>query len=118
MCGVSTSHRDVIDYDPTTGWVQAYHWFCARHKDRATEVEAQVLATHGPRPTVVPNTGGVLPVYFPTWDWVKIYKWARSWWEPGEYGVNADEWPTPTRAFVPAAPRLSVVADLDPEAPQ
>lgn len=90
VCGAN-SHHLVLEKDPRTGWVTA-HWFCKRHKDHADRVTAQVREQNEQAPEPVPNTGGLLPVFFKA-DWETVYRHYRPRWEPPKYGICADDWP-------------------------
>jgi hypothetical protein len=116
VCGALAGHQ-VAEHDMVTGWVTC-HWFCRRHLDRATEVEAQ-LAARGDPPEPIPNRGGLLPGHFAA-DWATVYSKAAAraegalglqlvGWQPPYYGVNADDWPIPGKTVVPKRPRLSLV---------
>ena len=91
VCGAPSHHR-VLEKDPRTGWVTA-HWFCKRHKEHADRVAEQVRGQNEQAPEPVPNTGGLLPVYFKA-DWERVYRHYRPRWEPPKYGICADDWPT------------------------
>lgn len=91
VCGAQSHHR-VLEKDPRTGWVTA-HWFCKRHKDHADRVTEQVRAQNEQAPEPIPNTGGLLPVYFKA-DWDKVYRHFQPRWEPPKYGICANDWPT------------------------
>jgi hypothetical protein len=91
LCGAQSHHR-VLEKDPRTGWVTA-HWFCKRHKAEADRVTEQVRAQNEAAPEPVPNTGGLLPVFFKA-DWAKVYQHYRPHWTPPSYGLCADNWPT------------------------
>ena len=110
VCGAHATIR-VKERDMVTGW-ETVHWFCARHKDRAREVRAQ-LEARGEAPEPVPNAGGLLPRYFGG-DWAKIYakhcEKAHQSWKSPYYGVDADEWPVPGKTLIPKRPRLAIVA--------
>jgi hypothetical protein len=106
----------VTEYDPVTGW-ESRHWFCARHKDRAREVKAQLQGALPEPPPPVPNRGGVLPRYFSE-NWPERYATAAKnatghgsrGWEPPYHGVCRDDWPVPGKTTVPKRPRLAVVS--------
>lgn len=108
VCGAAGSIR-VPEYDLVSGWLRADHWFCRRHKEHADRVRAQI-ETAGERPEPIPNVGGLLPCYFVSESWERLYSWARPGWKPPYYGVCADDWPTPGHTVVPRKPRLSLVA--------
>lgn len=92
VCGAASHHR-ILEKDPRTGWVTA-HWFCKRHKDHADRVAEQVREQNEQAPEPIPNTGGLLPVYFKA-DWEKVYRHYRGrYWEPPSYGLCADDWPS------------------------
>lgn len=91
ICGANSHHR-VLEKDPRTGWVTA-HWFCKRHKDHADRVTEQVREQNEQAPEPIPNTGGLLPVYFKA-DWERVYRHYRPRWDPPAYGLCADDWPT------------------------
>lgn len=113
VCG-SRGTIHVTERDMVTGW-ETRHWFCSRHRERAAEVKAQIVA-RGEPPPPIPNSGGCLPRYFAA-DWAAVYTkackeamgahWRR--WEP-YYGVDADDWPVPGKTLIPKRPRLSLVA--------
>lgn len=117
VCGAQSHHR-VLEKDPRTGWIIP-HWFCKRHKDHADRVAGQVREQNEQAPEPIPNTGGLLSVFFKA-DWEKVYRhYAGKLWEPPTYGLCADDWPT---ADKPARPsrhsRLRIVlggADLETE---
>jgi hypothetical protein len=83
----------VEEKDPRTGWVTA-HWFCKRHKEHADRVTEQVRQQNEQAPEPIPNTGGLLPVFFKA-DWAKVYQHYRPHWTAPSYGLCADDWPTP-----------------------
>jgi hypothetical protein len=91
VCGANSHHR-VLEKDPRTGWITA-HWFCKRHKDHADRVAEQVREQNEQAPEPIPNTGGLLPVYFKA-DWEKVYRHFLPRWEPPKYGICADDWPS------------------------
>ena len=95
VCGAQSHHR-VLEKDPRTGWVTA-HWFCKRHKAHADRVAAQVREQNEQAPAPIPNTGGLLPVYFKA-DWAKVYAHYRKGWTEPSYGLCADDWPTADQA--------------------
>jgi hypothetical protein len=93
VCGAD-SHHQVRELDPRTGWTIP-HWFCPRHVDHAERVAGQVRAQNAAAPEPIPNTGGLLPVYFKA-PWEKVYRHhAPANWEPPSYGLSADDWPDP-----------------------
>lgn len=96
VCGARSAHR-VLEKDPRTGWVIG-RYFCRRHADHAARVAEQVRAQNEAAPEPVPNTGGLLPVYFKA-DWEKVYQHYTPGWEPPKYGICADDWPEPGEAF-------------------
>ncbi|MGW2863327.1 hypothetical protein [Streptomyces sp. NPDC001205] len=97
LCG-ATSHHRVLERDPETGWMTA-HWFCKRHHEHAERVAEQVRDQNGRAPEPVPNTGGLLPVFFAA-DWETVYRRYRPGWTPPSYGICADGW------LVPGAPSV------------
>lgn len=95
VCGAQSHHR-VLEKDPRTGWVSA-HWFCKRHKEHADRVAEQVREQNEQAPEPIPNTGGLLPVYFKA-DWEKVYRHYLPRWQVPKYGICADDWPTVDQA--------------------
>ncbi|MFJ9799791.1 hypothetical protein [Streptomyces sp. NPDC101145] len=116
LCGRSTL-IDFCEFDPVTGW--ARHWgFCARPRCREYSRPIEERARHSltQRPEPIPNTGGLLPLFF-SWNWEAKYRKAmelvryNSSWDPPSYGLSADEWPAvagnePVKAF----PKLRLIA--------
>ena len=93
VCGAD-SHHKVLELDPRTGWMIP-HWFCKRHVGHAERVAGQVREQNKAAPEPIPNTGGLLPVYFKA-PWEEVYRhYAPSCWEPPPYGLSADDWPDP-----------------------
>jgi hypothetical protein len=113
VCGAN-SHHKVLEMDPRTGWVTA-HWFCKRHKQHADRVTEQLREQNQQAPEPIPNTGGLLPVFFKA-DWEKVYRHYRPHWEPPSYGLCADDWPSADDSVRPTRhSRLRVVVGTDPE---
>jgi hypothetical protein len=113
VCGAQSHHR-VLEKDPRTGWVTA-HWFCKRHKQHADRVTEQLREQNEQAPEPIPNTGGLLPVFFKA-DWEKVYRHYRRGWEPPSYGLCADDWPSADDAVRPTRhSRLRVVVGTDLE---
>jgi hypothetical protein len=114
--GTTSTHR----VDPVTGW-RTLVWSCARHDQWGREQHALMMAA--PKVEPIPNRGGLMPSYLKlkTGDagWIGVYENAaqvcRTTWEPPkEYGITADDWPTPGKDRVPSPPRLHLAA-LDGE---
>jgi hypothetical protein len=111
VCGAGSHHR-VLEKDPITGWVTA-HWFCNRHKDHADRVADQLRDQNERAPEPVPNTGGLLPVFFKA-DWEKVYRHYRPHWTPPAYGICADDWPSIDNAVRPTRhARLRIASGLE-----
>lgn len=68
----------------TRGW-------CRQHESYASE--ARELERITPKPTPMPNTGGLLPGYIHASNWPDIYKATRPSWEPPSIGIDANDWP-------------------------
>jgi len=109
LCGAPSHHR-VLEKDPRTGWITA-HWFCKRHKEHADRVTEQIREQNEQAPEPIPNTGGLLPVFFKA-DWEKVYRHYRPHWEPPSYGLCADDWPSPEAAQQRARGRMRVISGL------
>ncbi|MET9396010.1 hypothetical protein [Kitasatospora sp. NPDC002965] len=93
ICGADSHHR-VLELDPRTGWTIA-HWYCRRHADHAERVTEQLRDQNAAAPPPIPNTGGLLPVYFRA-PWEGVYRrHAPATWKPPAYGLSADDWPDP-----------------------
>lgn len=105
-CGQPARDHD-YDVDQETGWWTPV-WFCRRHEQWGRQIHQRRVTGLGPEP--IPNAGGLLPSYFAGSDskagarlkaWARLYKEAavwkldRSWEPPKEYGLCADDWPTP-----------------------
>ncbi|WP_330335821.1 hypothetical protein OHS33_39500 (plasmid) [Streptomyces sp. NBC_00536] len=103
VCGAA-SHHKVLEMDPRTGWTTA-RWFCNRHVEHAERVAEQVREQNAAAPEPIPNTGGLLPVYFKA-PWETVYRrYAPARWEPPSYGLSADDWPDPGNPPPPRTPR-------------
>lgn len=100
LCGRSTM-IGFSEFDPATGWSR--HWgFCSRPRCReyGRPIEERARHSFTVRPEPIPNTGGLLPLFF-AWDWERRYHKAAETcvfpriigWEPPSYGLSADEWP-------------------------
>jgi hypothetical protein len=113
VCGAGSHHR-VLEKDPITGWVTA-HWFCNRHKDHAARVAEQLREQNEQAPEPVPNTGGLLPVFFKA-NWEKVYRHYRPHWTPPVYGLCADDWPSLDSAVRPTRHARLRVASVPEEA--
>jgi len=110
VCGAPAHHR-VLEKDPRTGWVIA-HWFCKRHKEHADRVAEQVKVQNEQAPEPIPNTGGLLPVFFKA-DWAKVYQHFRPRWTCPSYGLCADDWPSPEGVVHRQHGRLRAIDGLD-----
>ena len=110
VCGANAHHR-VLEKDPRTGWVTA-HWFCKRHTEHAERVAEQVKPQNEAAPEPIPNTGGLLPVFFKA-DWAKVYKHYRPGWTCPSYGLCADDWPSPEGVAHRRHGRLRAIDGLD-----
>lgn len=108
VCGARSRHT-VLEKDPATGW-DIEHRYCARHRDHAERVAAQVAEQNRAAPEPVPNTGGLLACYFKA-DWATVYRRHRPGWTPPVYGIRADDWPAQGRAAAPAR-GLRLVVDV------
>ncbi|MGW5711530.1 hypothetical protein [Streptomyces olivaceus] len=114
LCGKSTS-LNFAEFDPATGWMRDWH-FCSRPRCReyAKPIHERARGSHEKAPKPIPNTGGLLPLFF-SWNWEAKYRKAgevlhRSW-EPPSYGLSADEWPeVPGQEKPKAFPKLRLVA--------
>ncbi|WP_030592847.1 hypothetical protein [Streptomyces anulatus] len=124
LCGRSTV-TGFCEFDPHTGWAR-FWGFCGRPRCRAYGEPIAERAHHSAtkRPEPIPNTGGLLPLFF-TWNWEARYAKAMNVikrnpsWKPPSYGLSADEWPPiPGNAPVKAFPKLRlVVSDGRPLTP-
>lgn len=114
LCGKSTS-LNFAEFDPATGWMKDWH-FCSRPRCReyAKPIYERAHGSHQKAPKPIPNTGGLLPLFF-SWNWEAKYRKAgevlhRSW-EPPTYGLSADEWPeVPGQEKPKAFPKLRLIA--------
>ncbi|MYW08589.1 hypothetical protein GT034_09575 [Streptomyces sp. SID2563] len=115
LCERSVAHG-FCEFDLHTGWSR-FWGFCNRPRCRAYATPIAQRAEHSAtkRPEPIPNTGGLLPLFF-TWNWEARYAKAMDvikrcpTWEPPSYGLSADQWPsvpgtTPVKAF----PKLRLV---------
>ncbi|MEU2899642.1 hypothetical protein ABZ690_08050 [Streptomyces sp. NPDC006967] len=103
ICGAD-SHHKVLELDPRTGWTTP-RWFCKRHVDHAERVAEQVREQNEAAPEPIPNTGGLLPVYYKA-PWEDVYRhYAPASWEPPSYGLSADDWPDPGNPPLARSPR-------------
>lgn len=109
VCGANAFYL-VEEKDPRTGWVTA-HWFCKRHKNHADRVTEQVRIQNEQAPEPIPNTGGLLPVFFKA-DWERVYRHYRPRWQPPSYGLAADDWPSPEGARQRQHGRLRAIDGL------
>lgn len=99
------------EFDPATGWMTPWG-FCSRLRCReyARPIYERAHGSHERAPEPIPNTGGLLPLFF-RWNWESYYRKADPTWEPPSYGLSADEWPTvPGAEPVLAFPKLRLVA--------
>jgi len=116
LCGRSTIHG-FSEFDPVTGWSR-YWGFCNRPRCREYAKPIWERAKHSAtkRPEPIPNTGGLLPLFF-SWNWKDKYAKAaeriytiHGWQEPS-YGLSADEWPqVPGQEKPKAFPKLRLIA--------
>jgi hypothetical protein len=116
LCGKPTS-LGFAEFDPTTGWLT--HWaFCSRPRCReyARPILERSDGSKSRAPEAIPNTGGLLPLFF-SWNWEARYFKAAELihtiygWKPPSYGLSADEWPTvPGNEPVLAFPKLRLIA--------
>ena len=114
LCGKSST-INFSELDPATGWM-ALWGFCSRPRCReyAKPIYERARDSQKRAPEPIPNTGGLLPLFF-TWKWEAKYRKAgevlcRSW-EPPSYGLSADEWPeVPGQEKPKAFPKLRLIA--------
>jgi len=114
LCGRSTT-VSFPELDPATGWMTLWG-FCSRPRCReyAQPIYERARDSQKRAPKPIPNTGGLLPLFF-SWNWEARYRKAsevlhRSW-EPPSYGLSADEWPAVAGQEKPEAfPKLRLVA--------
>lgn len=92
LCGKSTT-IGFGEFDPATGWM-TYWGFCSRPRCREymRPISERAERSEGRAPEPIPNTGGLLPLFF-SWNWESKYRKAAPTWEPPPYGLSADEWP-------------------------
>lgn len=116
LCGRSTM-LGFSEFDPVTGWSR-YWGFCNRPRCReyARPIEERARYSFTKRPEPIPNTGGLLPLFF-SWDWESKYFKAAELihtiygWKPPSYGLSADEWPEVAGQEKPKAfPKLRLIA--------
>lgn len=116
LCGRSTL-IGFSEFDPVTGWSR-YWGFCSRPRCREYGKPIEERARHSAtkRPEPIPNTGGLLPLFF-SWNWeAKYFKAADliytiHGWKPPSYGLSADEWPEVAGQEKPKAfPKLRLIA--------
>jgi hypothetical protein len=104
-CGQPGPARARVSSTEDGTWRTA--WYCRRHEAHAEAARAAERAARaaGLVPEPVPNTGGLLPAYFPGWTWAEAYQRAGGQrWRPPAAGISADLWP----AAAPAR-RLEVI---------
>ncbi|OEV11328.1 hypothetical protein [Streptomyces nanshensis] len=115
LCGRSTS-IGFAEFDPHTGWMTDWG-FCSRPRCRAymKPILERADRSKDRAPEPIPNTGGLLPLFF-HWNWEAKYRKAmelikhRSSWEPPSYGLSADQWPqVPGQEKPKAFPKLRLV---------
>jgi hypothetical protein len=116
LCGRTAMHH-FSEADLVTG--RRRDWgFCDRPACRthAEKVYRHAKKQNETAPEPIPNTGGMLPLFF-DWDWEPKYRKASGisrelyGWEPPSYGLSADEWPAvPGEAPVQAFPKLRLAA--------
>jgi len=114
LCGKSTTYS-FSEFDPATGWM-TYWGFCSRPRCReyGKPIYERSRDSQKRAPKPIPNTGGLLPLFF-SWNWEAKYQKAgevlhRSW-QPPSYGLSADEWPeVPGREKPKAFPKLRLIA--------
>lgn len=116
LCGKSTS-LNFAEFDPATGWMKDWH-FCSRPRCReyAKPIHERARGSHQKAPEPIPNTGGLLPLFF-SWNWeakyrkaMELIRYSRGW-EPPSYGLSADEWPeVPGQEKPKAFPKLRIIA--------
>lgn len=116
LCGRGAVHG-FSEFAPATGWSR-YWGFCNRPRCREYAQPIYERARHSftQRPDPIPNTGGLLPLFF-AWEWEPRYRKAAqlilhdSAWEPPSYGLSADEWPpVPGQQSVQGFPKLRLIA--------
>lgn len=116
LCGRSTM-LGFSEFDPHTGWSR-YWGFCSRPRCReyAKPIAERARYSATKRPEPIPNTGGLLPLFF-AWNWEAKYQKASELiytihgWTPPSYGLSADEWPeVPGQEKPKAFPKLRLVA--------
>ncbi len=116
LCGRNTMHG-FCEFDPHTGWSR-YWGFCDRPRCREYAKPIWERAQHSAtkRPDPIPNTGGMLPLFF-SWNWEAKYRKACEAmpsllnWKPPSYGLSADEWPEiPGQEKPKAFPKLRLIA--------
>lgn len=92
LCG-----RNPVDFfaehDMATGRFRMWG-FCSRPRCQAygKTVYERAQVVNEKAPEAIPNTGGLLPLFF-AWNWEAKYRKAAPTWEPPSYGLSADEWP-------------------------
>ena len=114
LCGRSTSNG-FTEADRVTGRFR-FWGFCSRPRCQAfgKTVYQRARLSNQKAPEAIPNTGGLLPLFF-SWTWEAKYSKAgevlhRSW-EPPSYGLSADEWPeVPGEEKPKAFPKLRLAA--------
>lgn len=116
LCGRSAMYG-FSEFDPATGWATSWN-FCNRPRCREymRPIEARAKDSHKRAPEPIPNTGGLLPLFF-AWTWESKYRKAlellrfKASWEPPSYGLSADEWPeVPGQEKPKAFPKLRLIA--------
>ncbi|MFE4915854.1 hypothetical protein ACFRCX_30585 [Streptomyces sp. NPDC056652] len=110
LCGRGTADG-FAESDLVTGRFRMWG-FCARQRCQAyaRTVYERAQRSNEQAPEAIPNTGGLLPLFF-QWNWEAKYTKAAPTWTVPSYGLSADEWPTvageePVHAF----PKLRLVA--------
>ncbi|BBG20718.1 hypothetical protein RVR_P1101 (plasmid) [Actinacidiphila reveromycinica] len=118
LCGRSTS-VSFAEFDPVTGWLTPWG-FCSRPRcqEYMRPIAERADGSKAKAPEPIPNTGGLLPIFFAS-DWERRYFKAAETrvlpgligWTPPPYGLSADEWPEVPGEHRPAAfPKLRLIA--------
>lgn len=127
LCGHNTT-IGFAEFDPVTGWMTDWG-FCSRPRCREymRPIYERAHGSKDKAPEPIPNTGGLLPLFF-SWNWEKRYTKAAELmsiggWEPPSYGLSADEWPeAPGQEKPKAFPKLRLIASegdvIRPAAPK
>jgi hypothetical protein len=90
--------RNAVDHfteaDTATGRFRTWG-FCSRPRCQAygKGIYERAQRSNAAAPAAIPNTGGLLPLFF-EWNWEAKYAKADPLWTAPSYGLSADEWPT------------------------